>query len=116
MRDPLAPAEGLLLGLPAAQLPAPDPDAARLLERAGLRHPPALRHGEGGGDLPPGDDAPLARARSLEGGLCPAEPPPHRRPLRREPQPPRPLLPVSGDPEAEPARPPATLSRQPRRD
>ena len=33
-----------------------------------------------------------------------AEPPSHRRPLRREPEPPAALLPVPGDPEAEPGR------------
>src|SRR3954463_10751711 len=30
------------LGRPAAEFPAPYPDAPRLLELAGLRHPPAL--------------------------------------------------------------------------
>ena len=96
------------------ELPGPDPDAPPILGRAGLRDPPALRHGDGGGDLPPGDRAARARARAVEGGLRPAVPPPDRRPLRREPQPARPLLPVSGGAEAEPGRPPGPLSRQPR--
>ena len=39
----------------------------------------------------------------MEGGLCPALAPPDRRPLWREPQPAPALLPISGDPEAEPA-------------
>jgi glycyl-tRNA synthetase alpha chain len=38
---------------PVAPLPGADPDAPRLLERAGLRDPPALRHGDGRGHLPP---------------------------------------------------------------
>jgi glycyl-tRNA synthetase alpha chain len=42
-------------------------------------------------------------ARSVEGGLCPAVPPADRRALWRKPQPAGPLLPVSGDAEAEPA-------------
>ncbi|CAA9531430.1 MAG: Glycyl-tRNA synthetase alpha chain, partial [uncultured Sphingomonas sp.] len=37
------------------ELPGPDPNAAPLLVRPGLRDPAALRHGDGGGDLPPGD-------------------------------------------------------------
>jgi glycyl-tRNA synthetase alpha chain len=36
----------------------------------------------------------------VERRLCPAEPPPDRRPLWREPEPAAALLPVSGDPEA----------------
>ena len=49
----------------------------------------------------------------LEGRLCPAVPPTDRRPLWREPQPAGALLPVPGGAEAEPRRPPGSLSRQP---
>ena len=48
----------------AALLPAHDPDAPRLLERAGLPDPAALRHGDGRGHLPHRDDAARARART----------------------------------------------------
>ncbi|CAA9523316.1 MAG: Glycyl-tRNA synthetase alpha chain, partial [uncultured Sphingomonadaceae bacterium] len=99
-----------------AQLPAPDPDAPRLLERPRLPDPAALRHGNGRGHLSPGDDAPRARPRPLVRRLRPAEPPPDRRPLRREPEPARGLLPVSGHPQAQPARPAGALPGQPRRD
>ena len=70
----------------------------------------------GAGTFHTADHAARARARAVERRLRPALPPPDRRPLRREPQPAAALLPVSGDPEAEPARPAGALSRQPRRD
>ena len=41
---------------------------------------------------------------------------PDRRPLRREPQPAAALLPVPGDPQAEPARPAGALPQEPRAD
>src|SRR5947209_12046181 len=63
------------------ELPGPDPNAPPLLGRARLRHPPALRHGDGGGDFPPADGAARAGTRSVARGLCPAVPPPDRRPL-----------------------------------
>ena len=81
-----------------------------------LRHPAALRPRDGGGDLSPGDGAARARARAVARGLCPAVPPPDRRPLWRKPQPAGRLLPVSGGAEAEPGGPPGPLSRQPRGD
>src|SRR5262245_7973011 len=84
------------------QLPGPDPDPASLLGRSGLRHPAALRHGNGGRDLPPGDRPQGAGAGSVEGSLCPAVPSPDRWPLRRESQSAGSLLPISGDAEAEP--------------
>src|SRR5687768_1845980 len=84
------------------QLPGPDPHAAPILERAGLRAAAAVRHGDGGWDLPPGHGAARLGAGPVEGGLCAAVAASDRRPLRREPEPTRPLLPVPGDPEAEP--------------
>src|SRR4051812_21909222 len=77
------------------ELPGSDPHAPSLLGRAGLRHPPAIRHGDGGRNFPPGDGAALAWAGRMARLLRPAVPPSDRRPLWREPQPPRPLLPVS---------------------
>src|SRR5262245_61383717 len=99
------------LGRATLKLSKTHPDASRLLERAGLCHPPALRCGDGGGDIPPGDDAARARAQSVEGGLCPALAPPDRRTLWRESEPAAALLPVSGDIEAEPPGPAATVPR-----
>jgi tetrameric-type glycyl-tRNA synthetase alpha subunit len=52
----------------------------------------------------------------VECRLRPALPPPDRRPLWRESQPAAALLPVSGDPEAEPARSAGAVSRLARRD
>src|SRR4051794_9638898 len=42
------------------ELPGPDPHAPPLLGRARMCDPPALRHGNGGRDLPPRDGAALA--------------------------------------------------------
>ena len=86
-----------------ALVPGPDPGPAAVLGRAGLRDPAALRHGGRRRHLPPGDHAARARPRALERRLRPALAPPHRRPLRREPQPAAALLPVPGDHEAAPA-------------
>src|SRR3954451_4435769 len=97
------------------KLPGPDLDAPSLLGSAGLRHPPAVRYGDGGGDLPPGYRAAFARTRSVERRVRPAVPPPDRRPLWREPEPAWSLLPVSGGPETQPGRPPGPVSRKPRR-
>src|SRR4051794_9193322 len=94
-----------------AELPGPDPHAPPLLGRARVRDPPALRHGNGGGDVSPRDGAPFAGARSVAGGIRPAVPAADRRALRGEPEPPRPLLSVSGGVEAEPRRPPGPLPR-----
>jgi glycyl-tRNA synthetase alpha chain len=70
----------------------------------------------GAGTFHPATTLARARPRSVERRLRPALPPPDRRPLWREPQPAPALLPISGDPEAEPARSAGALSRQPRRD
>src|SRR3954447_25443646 len=64
------------------ELPGPDPHAPPLLGRARLRDPPALRHGNGGRDVPPCDDPALARAESVARGLCAAVSAADRRPLR----------------------------------
>src|SRR5918993_4987022 len=98
------------------QLPGPDPHVASLLERARLRARPAVRHGNGRGDLSSIDRLARPGPEPVEGGLCAAVAPTDRRPLRREPQPPRALLPVPGGAEAEPTGPPAALYRQPCRD
>ena len=96
---------------PRALLPGPDPDAAALLGGAGLRHPAALRHGGGRRHLPPGHDLAGAGPEALARRLCAALAPAQGRALWREPQPAAALLPVPGDPEAEPAGPAGALSR-----
>src|SRR4030095_9873664 len=93
------------------QLSGPDPHAASILECAGLRAPAAVRHGNGSGNLSPGHRSALARPRTLEGGLCSTEPSADGWTLWREPEPPGPLLSVSGGPEAQPAGPAAAVSR-----
>ena len=87
---------------PAADrvVPGPDPGAAAVLGRAGLRDPAALRHGGGRRHLPPGHHLARARPQALERGLRAALAPAQGRPLRREPQPAAALLPVPGDHEA----------------
>src|SRR5690242_14803636 len=79
---------------PVPQLPGHDPDAPRLLERAGLPDPAALRHAHGRRHLPHRDHAARARPRAVERRLRPTVPPAHGWPLRREPQPAAALLPV----------------------
>ena len=78
------------------RLSGPDPAPARLLGRAGLRDPAALRHGGRRRHLPPRHHAAGAGAEALGRRLRPALAPPDRRALRREPQPPAALLPVPG--------------------
>src|SRR3954449_5642331 len=99
-------------GAEAALVPVAHPDASSLLERAGLRDPSALRSGDGRRHLPSGNGVARARAAAVEGRLCPALAPPDRRPLWRESQSAPALLPISGDPEAEPARSAVALPRQ----
>ncbi|VFT29378.1 Uncharacterised protein [Pseudomonas aeruginosa] len=94
-----------------AHLPRPDSRPAELLGRAGLRGAAALRHGSGRRHLPHRDFPPRHRPGDLERRLRPAEPPSHRRPLWREPQPPAALLPVPGGPQAKPGELPGTLPR-----
>src|SRR3546814_561779 len=88
-------------------LPAAHPEAQRLLGRAGLRAGAAARPRSRRRHLPPGHLPALARPGAVERRLRAALPPPHRRPLRPEPQPPAALLPVPGGDEA--------LARQHRR-
>ncbi len=75
---------------------------------AGLRHPAALRHGNGGRHLSPGNDAARAWAEALERGLCAALAAAQGRPLRWNPNRLQLLYyQFRGDPEvvaAEPAR------------
>src|SRR3546814_4809348 len=70
-------------------LPAAHPEAQRLLGRAGLRAGAAARPRSRRRHLPPGHLPALARPGAVERRLRAALPPPHRRPLRPEPQPPR---------------------------
>ena len=72
--------------------------------RAGLRHPAALRRGDGRGHVPSGHHPARARPAAVAGGLCAALAPPDRRALRREPEPAAALLPVPGHPEADARR------------
>src|SRR5690606_3038935 len=88
-------------------LPAAHPEAQRLLGRAGLRAGAAARPGSRRRHVPPGHLPALARPGAVERSLRAALPPPNRRPLRPEPQPPAALLPVPGGDEA--------LARQHRR-
>src|SRR5690606_23222595 len=81
-------------------LPGPDPAPQRLLGQAWLRAHPAAGPGGGRGYLPPGHVPARDRPGAVERRLRAALPPPHRRPLRREPQPPAALLPVPGGDEA----------------
>src|SRR5690349_17276042 len=98
------------------KLSGPDPDPAPLLGRSGLRHPAAIRPGDGGGDLPSGDGVARAWPGSVEGGLRPAMQAPDRRTLRRKSQSAGSLLPVSSDPEAEPRQPAGFVPGLARRD
>src|SRR5215207_5801843 len=98
------------------QLPGPDPYVAPLLERARLRARAAVRHGNGSGDFSSVDRIARLGVEPVEGGLCATVASTDRRPLWREPEQPWSLLSVPGGAEAEPARPPAALSRQPCRD
>src|SRR5579864_3363774 len=84
---------------PRTIVPGLDPRSAALLGRSWLRHPAALRHGNGRRHLSPGDDPARARAEAVERRLCAAVAPAQGRPLWREPQPAATLLPVSGDPQ-----------------
>ena len=68
----------------AAHLPGSDLRAAKLLVGPGLRHPAALRYGDGRGDLSHGDLLARGRARAVERRLRAAFAPAHRRPLRRQ--------------------------------
>ena len=86
--------------IPGAKLPGFDPQARALLGRPWLRHPPALRHGDGRGHLPPGHRLARAWAEALARGVCAALAAAEGRPLWRESQPAPALLPVPGDPKA----------------
>jgi hypothetical protein len=65
----------------------------------------------GAGTFHPATTLALAWAQPVEGRLRAALAPPQGRPLRRKPEPPAALLPVPGDPEAQPVRPAGALSR-----
>ena len=67
-----------------------------VLVGSGLRHPAALRHGNGRGHLPYRDLSARRRPGALERGLRAALAAAHRRPLRRQSVPPAALLPISG--------------------
>src|SRR5581483_8267327 len=92
------------------------PRAPALLGRAGLRHPAALRHGNGRGHLPSGDHAARAGPQGLERRLCAAVAAAEGRPLWRKSQPDAALLSVPGDHEAVTAEPSGALPEVARRD
>src|SRR5437868_9356529 len=81
-------------------LPATGPEAAGLLGQAGLRGPPALRHGSRRRHLAHCHVPALARPRAVARRLRAAVAPPEGRALWGEPQPPAALLPVPGGAEA----------------
>src|SRR5579875_1151415 len=87
---------------PTSDLPGPDPDPAPFLGGAGVRDFAAVRHGDGCRHVSPGHHAARSWAEAVARRIRSAEPPPGRWPLRGEPEPARPLLPISGDHEAEP--------------
>src|SRR4051812_15795309 len=95
---------------PDAFLPGPDPDAPELLGGRGLRHPAALRHGDGGRHVSSRDDAAAAGAPARGGGLGAALAAAKGGALRRNPDPLPALFPVPGHPQAEPAEPAGALS------
>ncbi len=80
----------------------------------GCVHTAALRHGSGGGHLPPGHVPRGPRPGSLECRLRSAVEEAHRRPVRRKPEQAPALLPVPGDHEALAPRYPGHLPREPR--
>src|SRR5665213_1078154 len=57
---------------PGTLVPGFYPGAAAVLGRCRLRHPAALRHGNGRRHLPSGHDLARAGAKTLEGRLCAA--------------------------------------------
>ena len=67
----------------------------------------------GAGTFHPATHAPRPRPGPVAGRLCPALPPPYRRPLWRKSQPLAALLPVSGHHEAQPGRRQELLLEQP---
>ena len=98
-----------------AHLPANHLQTANLLGRPRLRPPATLRHGSRRGHIPPRHLPACARPRAVVCRLCAAQPPPQRRPLRRQPQPPATLLPVPGSPQTRARRYSRPLSRLPAR-
>ncbi len=81
-------------------LPGSAARPAALLGRPRLRDPAALRPRGGRGNHAPRHVPARPRPRALEGRLRPALAPPHRRPVRREPEPAPAPPPVPGDPQA----------------
>jgi glycyl-tRNA synthetase alpha chain len=65
----------------------------------------------GAGTFHPATTLARTRPEAVERRLCAALAPPQGRPLRRKPEPPAALLPVPGDPEAQPVQPAGALSR-----
>src|SRR3546814_20438353 len=73
-------------------------------------HRPADGHGNGRRHVSLGDLPACGRPRAMEYRLRTTEPSPDRWPLRRKPEPPAALLPVSGADEAEPGQHPGSVS------
>jgi glycyl-tRNA synthetase alpha chain len=94
---------------PKALLSGADPHAAAVLGRPGLRILQPYDMEMGAGTFHPATTLRALGPEPVEGRLCAALAPSQRWPLWREPQPPAALLPVSGDPEAFPARPAGPL-------
>src|SRR3989338_2725372 len=94
-----------------ANLSANHPDAANILGQAGLWAAATLRHGSRRGHVAHRDLPARARAGAMEGRLRAAVAPSQGWTLRREPEPPAALLPVSGGAEARAVRYPRLVSR-----
>src|SRR5690606_38673918 len=85
-----------------SDLPGIDPGPQRVLGRPGLRADPAAGPRGRRRHLPPGHLPACAGPGAVERRLRAALAPPHRRPLRRKPEPAAALLPVPGGDEAQP--------------
>src|SRR6185503_16848775 len=102
-------------GYAAPHLSGADLRAAKILGGPGLRHSPAIRHGNGRRHLSHGHLPARHWSRAMVGRVCAAFAPPHRWPLWRQPVPPAALLPVPGGDQTVAARDPRPVPRLPAR-